>query len=95
MTPRLLGVKKFLSNSAELIQSVKPPIKNTLKLLYKALTTRHAAVRNIHLESLLVYRKFVDLIPLVNSGRGLKFAQYLLAWEGGPGLANRGITHSN
>lgn len=52
----------ILLNSAKLIQSVKPPIKkNTLKHLYKALTTRHTAVWNTHLESLLIQQQFIDL----------------------------------
>ena len=62
---KFIASEEIPLNSAELIQSVKPPIKkNTLKLLYKAFTARHAAVWNTHLESLMVQQKFIDLIPL-------------------------------
>ena len=73
---RLIHDTKFIAseeiplNSAELIQSLKPPLKkNTLKFLYKDLTARHAAVWNTHLESLTVQRKFIDLIPLESESR--------------------------
>jgi hypothetical protein len=57
---KFIASEEIPLNSAELIQSVKPLIKkNTLKLLYKAITTRHAAVWNTHLESLLVQQKFI------------------------------------
>ena len=67
---KFIASEEIPLNSAELIKSVKPPIKkNTLKLLYKALTARHAAVWNTHLESLMVQRKFIDLIPLESESR--------------------------
>ena len=73
---RLIHDTKFIAseeiplNSAELIQSLKPPLKkNTLKFLYKDLTARHAAVWNTHLESLTVQRKFIDLILLESESR--------------------------